>query len=179
MTKIDKIYIMKVIDRSEELKMSEKEVFLTKEGLTKLEEELETLKTVTRKEVAERIKVALGYGDLSENAEYDQAKKEQAQLEERIAKVENIISEAKVVEDHEVTTDKVNIGTFVTVQEEGEDEQEIYCIVGSAESDPLNGKISNESPLGSALLGRRRKDVVSVITPDGNTKYTIISIKKS
>lgn len=159
--------------------MSEKEVFLTKDGLTKLEEELEQLKTVTRKEVADRIKVALGYGDLSENAEYDQAKQEQAKLEERIAKLENLIREAVVVEDHEVTTEKVNIGTTVTVREEGEDEDEDYTIVGSAESDPLNGKISNESPLGAALLGRRRKDTVEVHSPDGIVKYTIKSIKKS
>lgn len=159
--------------------MSEKEVFLTKEGLTKLEDELEQLKTVTRKEVADRIKVALGYGDLSENAEYDQAKQEQAKLEERILKLENLVREAVVVEEHEVTTDKVNIGTTVTVREDGEDEDEEYTIVGSAESDPLNGKISNESPLGSALLGRRRKDVVEVHAPDGVIKYTIKSIKKS
>lgn len=159
--------------------MSEKEVFLTKEGLTKLEDELEQLKTVTRKEVADRIKVALGYGDLSENAEYDQAKQEQAKLEERILKLENLVREAVVVEEHEVTTDKVNIGTTVTVREDGEDEDEVYTIVGSAESDPLNGKISNESPLGAALLGRRRKDVVEVHAPDGVIKYTIKSIKKS
>ncbi len=159
--------------------MSEKEVFLTKEGLTKLEDELEQLKTVTRKEVADRIKVALGYGDLSENAEYDQAKQEQAKLEERILKLENLVREAVVVEEHEVTTDKVNIGTTVTVREDGEDEDEEYTIVGSAESDPLNGKISNESPLGAALLGRRRKDVVEVHAPDGVIKYTIKSIKKS
>lgn len=159
--------------------MSEKEVFLTKEGLTKLEEELEQLKTVTRKEVADRIKVALGYGDLSENAEYDQAKQEQAKLEERIAKLENLVREAVVVEEHEVTTEKVNIGTTVTVREEGEDEDEEFTIVGSAESDPLNGKISNESPIGAALLGRRRKDVVEVHAPDGVIKYTIKSIKKS
>lgn len=159
--------------------MSEKEVFLTKDGLTKLEDELEQLKTVTRKEVADRIKVALGYGDLSENAEYDQAKQEQAKLEERIAKLENLIREAVVVEEHEVTTEKVNIGTTVTVREEGEDEDEEFTIVGSAESDPLNGKISNESPIGAALLGRRRKDIVEVHAPDGIIKYTIKSIKKS
>lgn len=158
--------------------MSEKEVFLTKEGLLKLQEELETLKTVTRKEVAERIKIALGYGDLSENAEYDQAKNEQAQVEERILKLENIIREAKVVEDHEVTTDRVNIGTTVTIVEEGEEEPETYTIVGSAESDPLNGKISNESPLGSALLGKKKKEIVEVHAPDGVIRYIIASIKK-
>ncbi|WP_099950902.1 transcription elongation factor GreA [Ezakiella peruensis] len=154
--------------------MTKKEVFLTKDGLTKLEEELEELKTVGRKEVSARIKVALGFGDLSENAEYDQAKNEQAQLEERIVKLENLIREAVVVEDHEITTEKVNVGTTVTIIEE-----EIYTIVGSAESDPLNGKISNESPLGAALLGKRRKDIVEVHAPDGIIKYTIKSIKKS
>lgn len=159
--------------------MAEKEVFLTREGYDNLKEELEQLKTVTRKEVAERIKVALGYGDLSENAEYDQAKNEQAHVEERILQIENILRSAKIVEEHEVTTDKVNISTDVTVLEEGEDEPEVFSIVGSAESDPMNNKISNESPLGAALLGRRRKDVIEVKAPDGIIKYKIISIKKT
>lgn len=159
--------------------MAEKEVFLTREGYDNLKQELEQLKTVTRKEVAERIKVALGYGDLSENAEYDQAKNEQAHVEERILQIENILRSAKIVEEHEVTTDKVNISTDVTVLEEGEDEPEVFSIVGSAESDPMNNKISNESPLGAALLGRRRKDIVEVNAPDGIIKYKIISIKKT
>lgn len=159
--------------------MAEKEVFLTREGYENLKNELEELKTVTRKEVSERIKVALGYGDLSENAEYDQAKNEQALVEDRILQIENILRMAKIVEEHEVTTDKVNISTDVTVLEEGEDEPEVFSIVGSAESDPINNKISNESPLGAALLGRRRKDVVEVEAPDGVIKYKIISIKKT
>ncbi len=159
--------------------MAEKEVFLTREGYDNLKNELEELKTVTRKEVSERIKVALGYGDLSENAEYDQAKNEQALVEDRILQIENILRMAKIVEEHEVTTDKVNISTDVTVLEEGEDEPEVFSIVGSAESDPINNKISNESPLGAALLGRRRKDVVEVEAPDGVIKYKIISIKKT
>ena len=140
---------------------------------------MEELKTVTRKEVSERIKVALGYGDLSENAEYDQAKNEQALVEDRILQIENTLRMAKIVEEHEVTTDKVNISTDVTVLEEGEDEPEVFSIVGSAESDPINNKISNESPLGAALLGRRRKDVVEVEAPDGVIRYKIISIKKT
>lgn len=159
--------------------MAEKEVFLTREGYDNLKNELEELKTVTRKEVSERIKVALGYGDLSENAEYDQAKNEQALVEDRILQIENTLRMAKIVEEHEVTTDKVNISTDVTVLEEGEDEPEVFSIVGSAESDPINNKISNESPLGAALLGRRRKDVVEVEAPDGVIKYRIISIKKT
>lgn len=159
--------------------MAEKEVFLTREGYDNLKNELEELKTVTRKEVSERIKVALGYGDLSENAEYDQAKNEQALVEDRILQIENTLRMAKIVEEHEVTTDKVNISTDVTVLEEGEDEPEVFSIVGSAESDPINNKISNESPLGAALLGRRRKDVVEVEAPDGVIKYKIISIKKT
>ena len=122
--------------------MAEKEVFLTREGYDNLKNELEELKTVTRKEVSERIKVALGYGDLSENAEYDQAKNEQALVEDRILQIENILRMAKIVEEHEVTTDKVNISTDVTVLEEGEDEPEVFSIVGSAESDPINNKIS-------------------------------------
>ena len=159
--------------------MAEKEVFLTREGYDNLKNELEELKTVTRKEVSERIKVALGYGDLSENAEYDQAKNEQALVEDRILQIENILRMAKIVEEHEVTTDKVNISTDVTVLEEGEDEPEVFSIVCSAESDPINNKISNESPLGAALLGRRRKDVVEVEAPDGVIRYKIISIKKT
>ena len=159
--------------------MAEKEVFLTREGYDNLKNELEELKTVTRKEVSERIKVALGYGDLSENAEYDQAKNEQALVEDRILQIENILRMAKIVEEHEVTTDNVNISTDVTVLEEGEDEPEVFSIVGSAESDPINNKISNESPLGAALLGRRRKDVVEVEAPDGVIRYKIISIKKT
>ena len=159
--------------------MAEKEVFLTREGYDNLKNELEELKTVTRKEVSERIKVALGYGDLSENAEYDQAKNEQALVEDRILQIENILRMAKIVEEHEVTTDKVNLSTDVTVLEEGEDEPEVFSIVGSAESDPINNKISNESPLGAALLGRRRKDVVEVEAPDGVIRYKIISIKKT
>lgn len=159
--------------------MAEKEVFLTREGYDNLKNELEELKTVTRKEVSERIKVALGYGDLSENAEYDQAKNEQALVEDRILQIENTLRMAKIVEEHEVTTDKVNISTDVTVLEEGEDEPEVFSIVGSAESDPINNKISNESPLGAALLGRRRKDVVVVEAPDGVIRYKIISIKKT
>ena len=159
--------------------MAEKEVFLTREGYDNLKNELEELKTVTRKEVSERIKVALGYGDLSENAEYDQAKNEQALVEDRILQIENTLRMAKIVEEHEVTTDKVNISTYVTVLEEGEDEPEVFSIVGSAESDPINNKISNESPLGAALLGRRRKDVVEVEAPDGVIRYKIISIKKT
>ena len=159
--------------------MAEKEVFLTRESYDNLKNELEELKTVTRKEVSERIKVALGYGDLSENAEYDQAKNEQALVEDRILQIENILRMAKIVEEHEVTTDKVNISTDVTVLEEGEDEPEVFSIVGSAESDPINNKISNESPLGAALLGRRRKDVVEVEAPDGVIRYKIISIKKT
>ena len=121
----------------------------------------------------------MGYGDLSENAEYDQAKNEQALVEDRILQIENILRMAKIVEEHEVTTDKVNISTDVTVLEEGEDEPEVFSIVGSAESDPINNKISNESPLGAALLGRRRKDVVEVEAPDGVIRYKIISIKKT
>ena len=140
---------------------------------------MEELKTVTRTEVSDSIKVALGYGDLSENAEYDQAKNEQALVEDRILQIENTLRMAKIVEEHEVTTDKVNISTDVTVLEEGEDEPEVFSIVGSAESDPINNKISNESPLGAALLGRRRKDVVEVEAPDGVIRYKIISIKKT
>lgn len=158
--------------------MAEKDVFLTFEGLKKLEEELEKLKTVRRKEVAERIKQALAFGDISENSEYDEAKNEQAQLEERIAKLESMLRNAKLIDDEEISTDVVTLGSKVVVKDLEYDEEMEYTIVGSAEADPFNGKISNESPVGSALLGKKKGDIVEVQVPDGSIKYEIISITK-
>ncbi|HLS52976.1 MAG TPA: transcription elongation factor GreA [Tissierellaceae bacterium] len=158
--------------------MAEKQVFLTMEGLKKLEEELDELKSVQRKEVAERIKQALSFGDISENSEYDQAKNDQAQLEERIIKLEMILRNARIIDEDEITTDIVSIGSKVLVKDLEYDEEMEYLIVGSAEADPYDGKISNESPLGSALLGRKKGDVVEVEVPDGTISYEILDITR-
>ena len=146
--------------------------FLTVNGLAKLEEELDILKSVKRKEVADKIKQALSFGDISENSEYDQAKTEQAQLEERIAKLENMLRNAKIIDEDEITTDKVSIGSKVLVKDLEYDEEMEYVIVGSAEADPYEGRISNESPLGRALLGHGIGEIVEVNVPDG-----VISMK--
>ncbi|MGI5949423.1 transcription elongation factor GreA [Peptoniphilus sp.] len=153
-----------------------KEVFFTPEGLEKIENEIEYLKTVRRKEVSERIKVALGYGDLSENSEYDEAKNEQAQVEERIAKLELMVRNAKIIDENDLNTDVVNIGSTVIVKELDSGDEDEYTIVGSAEADPLDGKISNESPVGSALIGKKVGDVVEVEVPDGFINYEICGI---
>ncbi len=156
--------------------MTEKHVFLTQEGLNRLEEELDELKAVTRREIAARIKVALSFGDISENSEYDQAKNEQAQLEEKIVKIENTLRNAKVIDESEITTDKVSVGSKVKVMDLEFDEEMEYIIVGSAEADPYEGKISNESPLGSALIGGKKDEIVKVTVPDGVIEYKILNI---
>lgn len=158
--------------------MAERDVFLTVEGLNKLENELDELKTVKRREVAERIKQALAFGDISENSEYDQAKNEQAQLEDRIAKLEMILRNARLIDDEDITTDVVSIGSKVVVKDLEYDEEMAYTIVGSAEADPYEGKISNESPVGSALLGKKQEEIVEVHVPDGVIKYQILNITR-
>lgn len=158
--------------------MTEKDVLLTPEGLVRLENELDNLKSVMRKEVAERIKQALAFGDISENSEYDQAKNEQAKLEERILKLENILRNAKVIDEDEITTDTVSVGSKVVVLDIEFEEEMAYTIVGSAEADPYNGKISNESPVGRALIGNKSGDVVDVHVPDGIIKYEILNISR-
>lgn len=158
--------------------MLERDVFLTEEGLKKLEFELDDLKTVKRKEIAGRIKVALDFGDISENSEYDQAKNEQAQLEDRIAKLENMLRNAKLIDEDDITTDVVGIGSKVLVKDVEYDEEMEYTIVGSAEADPYNGKISNESPVGSALLGHKCGETVEVAVPDGKIEYQILTITR-
>lgn len=158
--------------------MTEREVFLTIEGLRKLEKELDELKTVKRKEVAERIKQALAFGDISENSEYDQAKNEQAQLEQRIVKLEAILRNARLIDEESITTDVVGIGSKVTVKDLEYDEEMEYVIVGSAEADPYKGRISNESPVGSALLGKEKEEIVEVNVPDGLIKYQILGIAR-
>lgn len=158
--------------------MSEKEVFLTEEGLKKLEIELDDLKAVKRKEVADRIKTALGFGDISENSEYDEAKMEQAQLEERILRIENMVRNASIIDEDGISTDKVSLGSKVTVKDIENDLDMEFTVVGSAETNPYEGRISNESPVGSALLGRKTGDIVEVQVPDGLTKYEILTITK-
>lgn len=158
--------------------MPEKDVFLTEDGLKRLENELDELKTVRRKEIAERIKQALSFGDISENSEYDQAKNEQAQLEDRISKLETMLRNAKIIDKEDISTDKVGIGSKVLVKDLEYDEEMEYTIVGSAEADPYNGKISNESPVGKALLGHKSGDIVDVVVPDGIIKYQILTITR-
>lgn len=155
-----------------------KQVVLTYEGVRKLEEELEYLKTVKRKEVTQKIKTALSFGDLSENSEYDEAKNDQAFVEGRIANLENMLKSAKVIDEEDITTDTVSIGAIVKVKDLEFDDEAEYTIVGSAEADPSKLKISNESPIGRALLGKRVDDTVEVNVPDGIIKYKILAISK-
>lgn len=157
--------------------MVDKEIILTKQGLKKVENELEELKAVKRKEVAEKIKQALAFGDISENSEYDEAKNEQAQVEERIAKLETMLRKARVVDESQISKDVVSIGSTVKVMDLEFDEEVEYTIVGSAEADPYELKISNESPVGKALLGHKAGETVEVQIPDGITKYKILEIK--
>ncbi|MFZ5354814.1 MAG: transcription elongation factor GreA [Bacillota bacterium] len=155
-----------------------KENILTLEGLAKLEEELDHLKSTRRSEVALRIKQALAFGDISENSEYDEAKNEQAFVEGRIAQIENILRTAKVIDEDDIKTDMVSVGSKVLLKDiEFNDEVE-YVIVGSAEADPINLKISNESPVGKALIGKAVGSVVDIIVPDGVIKYEILEIRK-
>lgn len=156
----------------------EKEVLLTPEGLKKLEEELEHLKSVKRREVAERIKVAIGYGDLSENSEYEDAKNEQAFIEGRIMMLEKMLRNARIVNNDDVDADTVGIGSTVTLEDQETKETVEYTIVGSAESDPFQNRISNESPVGKALLGKKKGAVVDVPVPDGVLQYKILDIKR-
>ncbi|MBE3593305.1 MAG: transcription elongation factor GreA [Thermoanaerobacter sp.] len=155
-----------------------KPVILTYEGLKKLEEELEYLKTVKRAEVAEKIKQARAFGDLSENSEYDEAKNEQAFIEGRIATLEAMLKNAKVIDEEDIKLDQVSIGCTVKVYDESYNEELEYTIVGSAEADPMNNKISDESPIGKALLGKKVGDVVSVEVPAGIIKLKILEIRK-
>ncbi|SDE54696.1 transcription elongation factor GreA [Paenibacillus sp. UNCCL117] len=158
--------------------MSEKEVILTQEGLKRLEEELEHLKSVKRREVAERIKVAIGYGDISENSEYEDAKNEQAFVEGRIITLEKMLRNARIINNDEVDTNTVSVGAKVTLKDMEYGDILEYSIVGTAESDPFQNKISNESPVGKAILGKRKGSVVDVTVPAGVIQYEIIDIQK-
>ena len=158
--------------------MEEKEVILTQEGFENLEKELEYLKTEKRAEIAERIKVALGFGDLSENSEYDEAKSAQAANEDKIAELENKVRYAKIIDDNEIDTKTVQVGNTVKLWDEEFDEEVVYTIVGSTEADLSLNRISNESPIGMALLGSKKNQVVEVQAPVGVAKYKILSITK-
>ena len=157
----------------------ENQVLVTKEGLTKLKEELQYFKDVRRKDVAKRLKEAISYGDLSENSEYEEAKNEQAFIEGRIIELEKMIDNSKIITEGIKSTDAtVQIGTTVTVQNlTDDDEPETYTIVGSTEADPTLNKISNESPIGSALLGKTKNDVIKVKVPAGIMEFKITKIK--
>ncbi|OKZ75174.1 MAG: transcription elongation factor GreA [Clostridium sp. 26_22] len=158
--------------------MEEKDVILTQEGYDNLDKELNYLKTEKRAEIADRIKVALGFGDLSENSEYDEAKTAQAENEVKIAELENKIRHAKIIDEKEIDTDTVQIGNTVKVLDIEFDEKVEYTIVGSTEVDLAENKISNESPLGAALLGAKKNQTVDVNAPAGIMKYKILQIKK-
>jgi transcription elongation factor GreA len=154
-----------------------KQNILTLEGLTKLEDELNSLKN-KRIDVADRIKQALAFGDISENAEYDEAKKEQAFVEGRILQIENILRTARVIDEDDIHTDIVSVGSKVLLKDIEFGDEVNYTIVGSAEADPMNLKISNESPVGKALVGKAPGDNVQIMVPDGMIEYKILQITK-
>ncbi len=155
-----------------------KQIIVSNEGLKKLQQELEHLKTVKRKEVALAIQKARAYGDLSENSEYDEAKNEQAEIEGKIAKLEATLENAIVLDDADLGTDKVSVGNKVSVHNIDDDSDAEYKIVSTTEADPIMGLISDDSPLGKALLGQRKGDSINVETPMGIVKYTITDISK-
>ena len=158
--------------------MEEKEVLLTKEGYENLEKELEYLKTEKRTEISERIKVALGFGDLSENSEYDEAKNAQADNEVKIAELENKLRYAKIIDESEINTKTVQVGNKVKIYDMEFEEELEYTIVGSTEVNLAENKISNESPIGSALIGAKKNQVIEAQTPGGVAKYKVLEIKK-
>ena len=155
-----------------------KELLMTAEGLAKLEAELEELKVVRRKGVAEKIKQALAFGDLSENSEYDEAKNEQAQVEARIAQLENMLKLARVVDEGEITTDAVGVGAKVKLLDVEFEDEECYSIVGPTEANPSENKLSYESPVGKAILGKKVGDLVDVQTPGGVVQFKILEITR-
>lgn len=156
--------------------MTGKEVILTQGGLEKLEKELEHLKSAKRREVAERIKIAISFGDISENSEYEDAKNEQAFIEGRIITLEKMLRNVRVIDDSAGVPDRVDIGSTVLLKDLEYNENCQYTIVGSAEANPTENKISNESPVGKAILGRNTGEVVEVVVPAGLLKYQIIKV---
>ncbi|RJQ32100.1 MAG: transcription elongation factor GreA [Actinobacteria bacterium] len=159
--------------------MSQKEVVLTPEGYKKLEEELNHLTTTKRKEVADRIKQSIEFGDLSENSEYDDAKNEQAFVEGRISQLRDMLSNVKVIDDRRATTSKVSLGSLVTLKDLETKEKMDYLVVGFAEADPTNHKISNESPVGQAIMDKKAGETVTVETPQGQLQYRILKISRN
>ena len=151
---------------------------LTDEGLRKLEDELDFLKTVRRKEIAEKIKVALSFGDLSENSEYDEAKNEQAMVESRIVTIEAMLKNVKLIDENEINTEIIHVGSRAKVKNLSSDRESTYKIVGSNEANPLEGRISDESPVGKALLGKKPGDKITVETPGGTIVYEVLEIGK-
>ncbi len=157
--------------------ITEKKFPMTASGKQKLEEELDFLKSVKRKEVVERIKIARSYGDLSENSEYDSAKEDQGFLEGKISSLESMIRNAVIITADELNTDEVRLGKTVTFKELPDGDEETYTIVGSAEANPIEGLISNDSPIAKGLIGRSKGDQVKIITPGGEMSVTILEIK--
>ena len=156
----------------------EKGAVLTQSGLKKLEEQLDYLISVRRNEISEQIAIARGFGDLSENAEYDEAKKEQGKVEAEISRIQATIRNATIVADDEITTDRVSVGTIVKVKDLDEGETLEYAIVGANEADPFENKISNESPVGKGLLDAKKGETVEITIPAGTLRYKIMSIRK-
>ena len=154
------------------------ELLVTQEGYDRIVAEHDELVSVKRAEVAERIKEAISYGDISENAEYDSAKNEQAELEEHIHELEEMLRKAKIISEEEMKGDKVNIGLKVTVKDLDTGDKEVFSIVGATGSDPFSGKISTESPVGKALIGKKKGETVAVEIPDGVINYKIMKIEK-
>lgn len=151
---------------------------ISAEGLAKLEEDLNHLKVVKRREIAEQIKTAISFGDLSENAEYDEAKNEQARIEGQISELENMLRTAVVVEDSEISTKEVGVGSVVRVQDVDSGREMEYKVVGATEADPIAGKVSNESPVGAALMGAKKGKKVSFEVPDGTRTLKILEIRR-
>ena len=154
------------------------EILLTQEGYDKIVAEHEELVSVRRKEVSERLKEAISYGDLSENAEYDSAKDEQAELEERIVKLENMIRTAKTIDENQMTNDFVGVGLKVKIKDMDSGEDMEFTIVGSTEADPFAGRISNESLVGQHLLGKKKGEIAEIVVPDGVLHYKVVDISR-
>ena len=153
-----------------------KRLVVTREGLQRMKEELEYKETTEKMRIAEQLKIAISYGDLSENAEYDAAKNDQAALEQRITELKAMIENAVVVDESKINTDAVNFGTRVTIVDLEDEEEEEYVIVGTSESDPANGKLSNESPVGAALIGAHVGETVTAVTPGGVRRLRVVNI---
>ena len=158
--------------------MPDKEVILTAEGFKRLTEEIEYLSSVKREEISERIKDAREFGDISENSEYNEAKNEQAKMEMRISQLEHKLRNARVLDGSEIKTDAVGIGSQVHIKDIKHGDSFRYIVVGSAEADPANKRLSNESPVGKAIMDKKAGETVKVATPSGSAKYKIVSIKK-